>query len=1175
MIRLRPVTRPVWFVLAWAYLQFCAPWLAGGEAPRTPFFIAGGDAALTLRQLSRQAPESIVFPIDLVHGIQTQPVQGNFTAREAAERMTAGTDLFVSQDPQTGALLIGRSGRPETDSTQSPPSPPASPSPMKPKTLFGALRVWLGLALTPASIATAAEGTPPPSGTLTGRVSNLATGKYLNNARVALRGADQVVFTDAFGTYRLVNVPAGPAVLDVFYTDLDPQEIAFNVTTGATAERNIELTSRSRYGGDDVLKLDAFVVAAAQETDSQAIALNEQRFSPNLKNVMAADSFGDVLGSSVGEFLKFLPGVALEEGGNEVGGVSIRGAGGRRTTYTSDGMPLATANDGSSRNTDLVMLALDSISRLEVTKVPTPATPADSLSGSVNMVNKSAFEYKRARFDYGLNLIGNGDHLTLRKTPQSYGDRRELKTKPGFNFTYVLPWKRNFGIILSGVHSDKYSESALATKAPEAAGTGTGASIARPYLRAFTLTHSPKNLTRTSFTAKADWRVTPFSVLSLSAQVNRSESNQGTNTWVFNAGNVGTPSVTGGVPLSFDEASTVGTTGRGAVTLTSATTLRRRSIDSLNLSYRFDDGRWKIDAGLNGSESERGRVGGTLSSLSATLFAAPNIRVSLLEIDDVRPGRFQVFDNANREIDSYDINNYRLNTVTEVLSDKNRTTLRAGNLSAKRRLTLFRFPAAIQGGGLWQENTLDSRIVTAPLTYAGPDGNTATPDSVAPFATQVFRNMDDYFGYRAAPWFSPERTLDAYRKNPALFVQTPAQVLNAATAIINGSEWIRETISALYLQGEARLFRSRLQLLAGVRYEKTDDDGLGPVYDPTAVFLRDAQGRFVRSTAGARIRRPEAGAAGSMQELQLIRKERGYRASRSYDGYYPSLHLTFAARENLLLRAAYARTYSRPDFGDIVPNTTINEADLTAEQIAANPDLIRGTITVNNIALKPWTADNFDLSAEYYTTRGGLISAGVFRKEIKDFFGTGVKVATLEDLAELGLDPAYVNWNISSKFNAGDARISGAEFEVRHSLAFLGPRGRYFNVFANGTYLRLQGEREADFTTFVPKSANWGISFNWQRLQLGARWNYRGLRKGAAQPAFGPDAYNYSPASTRLDLSAAYQVSRRLTVSASVNNVSYVRERSIRYGSATPAYARNIGYIEHGIAVGLGVKGSF
>ena len=147
--------------------------------------------------------------------------------------------------------------------------------------------------------------------------------------------------------------------------------------------------------------------------------------------------------------------------------------------------------------------------------------------------------------------------------------------------------------------------------------------------------------------------------------------------------------------------------------------------------------------------------------------------------------------------------------------------------------------------------------------------------------------------------------------------------------------------------------------------------------------------------------------------------------------------------------------------------------------------------------------------------------------------------------------------------------------DFRQSLRFLGKWGSAFSVFANGTYLHLEGDQRADFTSFVPKTANWGVSFNRKRVQLSARWNYRGVNKRGAQPAFGSDAFAYYPASTRLDLSAAYQVSRRLTFVASVNNISYVPERTLQYGSETPDYARYTVYKEYGIAVGVGVKGTF
>ena len=47
-------------------------------------------------------------------------------------------------------------------------------------------------------------------------------------------------------------------------------------------------------------------------------------------------------------------------------------------------------------------------------------------------------------------------------------------------------------------------------------------------------------------------------------------------------------------------------------------------------------------------------------------------------------------------------------------------------------------------------------------------------------------------------------------------------------------------------QAEARLFKSRLQVLGGVRYERTEVTGQGMLFDPTAVFVRNADGTFAR-----------------------------------------------------------------------------------------------------------------------------------------------------------------------------------------------------------------------------------------------------------------------------------------------------------------------------------------
>jgi iron complex outermembrane recepter protein len=1041
--------------------------------------------------------------------------------------------------------------------------------------LFGAS---ISFALLPSRVVFGAEATPPgaaqQTGTITGRVQNIVTGNYLNQARISVKGSEAIVFTDEFGMYRLVNVRSGPNVLEVFYTDLDPQEIPIDVPPGGSVERNVGLTSKARYGeNQDIVKLGSFIVSSDREADGKAVAINEQRFAPNIKNVLSTDSFGDILGNNVGEFLKFIPGLTAEYSQVEIVGISVRGLGTDKTTFTSDGAAVVSASvAGPTRSFDMNGLSLNNISRVEVTKVPTPATPADALAGSVNLVSKSAFERSRAQFNFGVNLVANSENLTFKKTPHSFDDHTTRKILPGFDFDYVQPLGKNFGITLTGFQSDKYNEQHLSTMTYNTGGTSTGASISRPYLRQHLLQDGPRSQRRTAFSFKADWRVTPNSVLSLGVQTNRHAVYIATQSWTTNAGTVGTPSIPGGVPLSYGDNFTVGATGRGAVTISGGGHSFRGATNVANLNYRFDDGRWRVESGVNTSTATRTRRNtGQFGGLSSTLLNP--VRVSFLDNNADRPGRIEVFDNNNQQVDIYDIRNYRLNTASVSPYD-NESVTKSANLNIKRRLNLFPFPFALQVGGSQRELSVDTRRESGTYTYNGPDGNPATPDTPEPFLMQVYRNVDSFYGFKNVPWTSGARAYSAYLVNPILFSQTPAQVVAQENYRLTNSEHIEEAVSSLYLQAEARLLNNRLNVLTGVRFERTSVEGEGSLFDPDAVWIRNADQRFARTPTGERIRKPEAGAVGSMEELRLIRQERGFRNQRAYDGYFPSLHLTYDIRENFQARLAYAKTYGRPNFSDIIPNATISERDLS-EADFDNPEIVRGTVTIRNTALKPWSADNYDLSLEYYTQSGGIVSAGVFLKEIKDFFGSSVKIARLEDLEAVGLDSRFVNWNLSTKFNAGDARVAGAEIGFSQTLRMLGAWGRYFTVFANGTKLELSGPSQANFTSFIPKTANWGVSFNRKQISLAARWNHRGLEKRGAQPAFGPDAHQYEGARTQLDLNGSYQFSRRFSLNMSVSNALNVPQIRMVYGSQTPPYARQDRQSEFGVALAVGLKGSF
>jgi len=61
-----------------------------------------------------------------------------------------------------------------------------------------------------------------------------------------------------------------------------------NVTAGATVTQDIEFTENG------AVKLGQFTVVADRYKTAQEIATNEERYSVNIKNVVAAEAYGHI-----------------------------------------------------------------------------------------------------------------------------------------------------------------------------------------------------------------------------------------------------------------------------------------------------------------------------------------------------------------------------------------------------------------------------------------------------------------------------------------------------------------------------------------------------------------------------------------------------------------------------------------------------------------------------------------------------------------------------------------------------------------------------------------------------------------------------------------------------------------------------------------------------------------
>jgi len=1037
-----------------------------------------------------------------------------------------------------------------------------------------------------APVASLAEDARPgalpaaQSAAIVGRVQNAAIGRYLVNAQVSIAGTGIVTFTDEYGVYRLPHVPAGALVLDVRYTGLDPQRIPLNTVAGQTLDQDVNLTNAARYGaGSEAVQLADFVVSTSRVTEGEELATNEQRYAPNIVNVVTTDTFGDVQEGNVGEFIKFLPGVAVNYGDAEAQTVSLRGMPDNLSNITVDGAEVANSNyAGSTRAPKFGATSIESISRVEIVKVPLPSTPADKLGGSVNMISKSAFERTRRELRYRGYLTGNSLRLKLR-SPYTVGDRKVRNILPSGDFEYTQPFGRNFGIVLTGMSTGFYNEQQLHQNASLGSAANTNASPANPIHTSDVIIDAPRFTWRQAYGVNVDWRVQPNSVLSASLAYNQTQAQTANVSRSALPGSNPTPTVSvanGGVPLSFAPDFAIGATGRGSLTLSGNSINRFERTTVGKVQYRFDNGDWRINSTFSRSGSAaivRGAGPGWIfTSLNASL--ARPVRVSLLNYTPMGQGGartvVEAYYNDNTRVDPNNLDNYNLTTSTRQMRDIT-DDVAYGQADIRRRLGFLRFPAALQIGGVWRLRRHDERWQSLGYTYQGTGGNL----SAAPFGYRLYVNQDNGFGIHNTQFINVGAASRAYAANPNLFAMTPAQQVAAATYAITNSEFIRETNAAYYVQAEAQFLENRLKVVTGVRREGTESTGQGPVYDPAAVFVRNADGTFAHDASGRQIRKPAAGAAGSLEEVKLTRQERGNRAGGSYDGYYPSLHLTYSITPNFLARLAFAQTYGRPNFDDVIPNVSISERDLTEEQLS-DPNIIPGTITIRNTNLKPWSADNYDLSLEYYTKYGGTFTGGVFRKEIQHFFVTDARIAAAADVAQFGLDARYVGYTLSTTRNGGDARVTGVELNLRHSLAPLGTWLRGVEVFANGTKVRTEGEQAANFSGFIPETVNWGVTFSRRPLLVMAKWNWRSEVRGATLPAtYGNDAYSYTDDRVQLDLNLEYQVYKRMSLFLYARNVFDARNVLLRKGSQTAWHAKVYQSADYGAQLSAGIKGSF
>ncbi|WP_164852612.1 TonB-dependent receptor [Novosphingobium umbonatum] len=123
----------------------------------------------------------------------------------------------------------------------------------------------------------------------------------------------------------------------------------------------------------------------------------------------------------------------------------------------------------------------------------------------------------------------------------------------------------------------------------------------------------------------------------------------------------------------------------------------------------------------------------------------------------------------------------------------------------------------------------------------------------------------------------------------------------------------------------------------------------------------------------------------------------------NYARVLPSLNANFELGNGHTLRFAAAKVISRARIDYLNPGSSVKFANNVANVTNSNPQLGPWTSRSGNAQLRPYEANQVDLSYEYYFARDGFLSASVFYKDLVNW---NVATTTLRDYTQFYI-PGY------------------------------------------------------------------------------------------------------------------------------------------------------------------------
>jgi len=254
--------------------------------------------------------------------------------------------------------------------------------------------------------------------------------------------------------------------------------------------------------------------------------------------------------------------------------------------------------------------------------------------------------------------------------------------------------------------------------------------------------------------------------------------------------------------------------------------------------------------------------------------------------------------------------------------------------------------------------------------------------------------------------------------------------------------------------------------------------------------------------------------------------------SSNYTNVLPSVSWRYELDKDTILRLVFGMALARPDYSELVPS------------LQPDPNL-NNTVDAGNPNLKPTTAANYDVLFEKYLQPVGLLSAGVFYKDLNSPIYPGA--------SSVVVGGPYAGYTKIQAINGPHAYVEGFEFAWKQHLTYLPGIWSGLGTDINLTLTKSEATFDAStgrsgtapLQRTAPVEWNLGLTYDWKAFSMRVAATYNSAMiftynyvDGALGGTGGPNGDIYLLPHIQLDAQASYAISHHLKLTASILNIN-------------------------------------